>query len=95
MSEEFLGDRKKALEESFFAKENEKLRHALQEKETVRTAKEALGEASGISDDAVLEHLMALDIGSDTVAALSLVPLVEVAWAEGSFSQARIITPQT
>ncbi len=84
MSEEFLGDRRKALEESFFAKENEKLRHALQEKETVRTAKEALGEASGISDDAVLEHLMALDIGSDTVAALSLVPLVEVAWADGS-----------
>jgi len=84
MNDEVLGDRGKALEEIFFAKENEKLRKALQEKEVVRNKKEALSAASGITDDAVLEQLVELDIHSDTLAALSLVPLVEVAWADGT-----------
>ena len=84
MSKEFLGGRQKALEDSFFAKESEKLRRELAEKKAMQTKRDALFEASGIIDDAVLEHLIALDIGSDTLVALSLVPLVEVAWADGN-----------
>ncbi len=84
MSEELLGDRKKALEDSFFAKESEKLRRELAEGEAMQANRDALSEASGITDDAVLEHLIALDIASDTLVALSLVPLVEVAWADGN-----------
>ncbi len=84
MSDEVLGDRGKALEEMFFAEESENLRKTLQEKEEVRDKKETLSAASGITDDAVLEQLVALDISSDTLAALSLVPLVEVAWADGA-----------
>lgn len=84
MSDQILGDRGKALEDIFFAKESEKLREAMREKEEAKNRKEALSAASGISDDAVLEQLVALDIRSDTLAALSLVPLVEVAWADGT-----------
>ncbi len=84
MSDEILGDRGKALEEMFFAQESENLRKTMQEKEEVRDKKEALSATSGITDDAVLEQLVALDIRSDTLAALSLVPLVEVAWADGT-----------
>ena len=84
MSDQILGDRGKALEDIFFAKESEKLREAMREKEEAQNKKEALSAASGISDDAVLEQLVALEIRSDTLAALSLVPLVEVAWADGT-----------
>ena len=84
MSKEFLGDSRKALEDSFFAKQNEKFRRELLEKETLKVRKTALSEVSGISDDAVLEHLIALDIGPDALTALTLVPLIEVAWADGS-----------
>ena len=84
MNDHILGDRGKALEELFFAKENEKLRQALQQKEETKNKKEVLSATSGITDDTVLEHLVALDIRSDTLAALSLVPLVEVAWADGT-----------
>jgi tellurite resistance protein len=42
-----------------------------------------LSAASGITDDAVLDRLAALNIGSDTLAALTLVPLVAVAWSDG------------
>ena len=84
MNDGFLGDRRKALEDSFFARENEKLRKALQDKEAAKNKKEALAAASGITDDAVIEHLVSLNIRSDTLAALSLIPLVEVAWADGT-----------
>jgi len=84
MSNEILGDRGKALEELFFARESEKYRKAMQDKEQAQNNKEALSASSGITDDAVLEQLIALNIGSDTLAALALVPLVEVAWADGT-----------
>jgi len=83
MSNEFLGDRRVALEEAFFSKENARLRQRLRDMDQARQHKEALSAASGITDDAVLDRLAALNIGSDTLAALSLVPLVAVAWADG------------
>ncbi len=87
MDPEVLGDRRKALEESFFSKENEKLRRALQEKEVLKEKEHALTEVSGIEDETVLEHLVALNIGADTLTALTMVPLVQVAWADGDVDE--------
>ena len=87
MDQEFLGDRRKALEESFFSKENEKLRKALREKEIEKEKEHALTEVSGITDEAVLRHLVALNIGADTLTALTMVPLVQVAWADGDVDE--------
>lgn len=42
--------------------------------------------ASGITDRAVLRLLADLDVASSVVAALALVPLVEVAWADGELA---------
>lgn len=42
--------------------------------------------ASGISDRAVLRLLADLEVSSSVVAALALVPLVEVAWADGELA---------
>ena len=50
MNEKLLGSRKKALEDSFFAKENEKHRQALQEKKSVQAKREALSAASGVTE---------------------------------------------
>lgn len=83
MSNEILGDRRVALEEAFFSKENERLRQRLRDMDQARQNKAALSAASGITDDAVLDRLAALNIGSDTLAALTLVPLVAVAWSDG------------
>ena len=84
MSKEFLGDRKQALEEAFFAQQDEALLRRLREAEASKSKKQALSAASGIADDAVLEKLVALGVDSAAVAALSLAPLVLVAWADGS-----------
>jgi hypothetical protein len=84
MSNEFLGDRRVALEEAFFARENEALRQRLREMDAAKLKKEAFSAASGITDDVVIEKLASINIGSDTLAALALVPLVAVAWADGA-----------
>jgi tellurite resistance protein len=78
-----LKDRGKALEEAFFRREGDRLREQLRLQEEEAAAREALAEASGISDEALLARLAALGIRAETLAALTLVPLVEVAWADG------------
>ncbi len=78
MADDFLGDRKKALEESFFAKENERLLENLRAEKAKLAAKEALAEASQIRDESVLDSLVELGIGPDTWTALSLIPLEEI-----------------
>lgn len=83
MSSELLEDRRKALEEAFFRKESERLRSELQARRERENRESALGEASGISDRDLLTRLVGLGIEAETVAALSLIPLVEVAWADG------------
>ena len=88
MSKDFLGDRKKALEDSFFAKENARLLERLRGEEKTREARETLREVSGIASDELLEKLCALGIEADTWAAVSVAPLVEVAWADGKIEAA-------
>lgn len=84
MSEAFLGDRGKSLENAFFASQQAQLLQNLREEEASQTRREALCAASGITDEAVLDQLTALDIQSETVVAVALVPLVAVAWADNS-----------
>lgn len=83
MSEGILDDRRKALEEEFFARQNQRLLQQLQETTAAKAQAEALAAASGITDAAVLQRLAAIGLNSETVAALALIPLIEVAWADG------------
>ena len=78
----FLAERGKILEEEFFYKENQRLLEQLRQMKRMEDSKEALAEASGITDDAVLQSLLDLHIDAQTMAALALVPLIEVAWAD-------------
>ncbi len=88
MTKEFLGDRKKALEESFFARENANLLERLKAERSTHEAREALAKVSGIESDEMLEKLCALSVNADTWTAVSIAPLVEVAWADGKISEA-------
>jgi hypothetical protein len=81
---EILRDRGKSLEDEFFRRENQRLIKRLAELKTAEATREGLARVSGITSPAVLDKLMELGIRPETVAALSIVPLVEVAWADGS-----------
>jgi hypothetical protein len=80
---ESLEDRGRALENQFYDKENKEKLAAMKEKLESATTKDDLRKASGMTDDKVLDKLVELGLRSNTIAALSLVPLIEVAWADG------------
>ncbi len=82
-----LKDRRQALEEEFFRKENERLAAELRQKKMTTEAKAELGAASGIHDEAVLDKLVELGINAETLTAMTIVPLVEVAWADGEVDE--------
>jgi hypothetical protein len=83
-SPEILRDRGRSLEDEFFRREDQRLIKRLSELKTAETTREALATASGITAAAVLDQLVQLGIRAETLAALSVVPLVEVAWADGA-----------
>lgn len=83
-SPEILRDRGRSLEDEFFRREDQRLVERLKDLKAAATTRDALAKASGITTPAVLETLMELGIRAETVAALAIVPLVEVAWADGA-----------
>jgi hypothetical protein len=84
VSEVTLEDRGRALENQFYEKENQQKLAAMKEKLDSQQSREELRKASGMTDDAVLDKLVGLGLRANTIAALSLVPLITVAWADGS-----------
>lgn len=83
MSELTLEDRARALENQFYEKENKEKLAAMKEKLDAKSSRDELRKASGMTDETVLDQLVALGLKANTIAALSLVPLVQVAWADG------------
>src|SRR5918995_1141236 len=81
---EILRDRGRSLEDEFFRREDARLKEKLRETAEREGAREALARAAGIKNPEIVERLIGLNIRPETVTALSLVPLVEVAWADGS-----------
>ena len=81
---ESLEERGRALENQFFDQENKHKLAAMKEKLDSQRTREELRKASGMSDDSVLDKLVGLGLTGNTIAALSLVPLIAVAWADGA-----------
>jgi hypothetical protein len=80
---ESLEERGRALENQFYDKENKEKLSVMKAKLDAQQSREDLRKASGMTDDQVLDKLVELGLRSNTIAALSLVPLIEVAWADG------------
>jgi hypothetical protein len=87
MSEVTLEERGRALENQFYEKENKEKLSAMKAKLDSQSSKEDLRKVSGMTDDAVLDKLVHLGLTANTIAALSLVPLIQVAWADGSIQE--------
>lgn len=83
MAAELRGGSAKSLEDSFFHAQDEKLLNEFRQQLATKELKDQLADCSGIHDQNVLDRLLELNIRPQTLAALSLVPLIEVAWADG------------
>jgi hypothetical protein len=79
-----LDPSRRALEQVFYPASASDYREQLRLRELEQAAVPALRDASGIGDEALLRCLAGLGIRVETLAALTMIPIVEVAWADGS-----------
>jgi hypothetical protein len=71
------------LEEEYFGRKNQELIQKLRERREREDDRRKMAEMLGVDDQDVLEALQDLGYSSETINLLHIVPLVEVAWAEG------------
>lgn len=81
-----LFDARRTLEDAFFRKRDAILTEQFHKLEKMKETKQALQKVSGIIDEKVLDKLVALNVRPETLASLAMVPLVEIAWADGSIA---------
>jgi hypothetical protein len=86
MENEHLGGRGRALEDEYFRKRDRELADKMRQAAAAQEARQQLGLATGLSDPALLQELEELRFTPETVSLLPLVPILEVAWAEGGVS---------
>ncbi len=76
--------RAKELEEGFFVQENARLLAKLREEAAKEEKKKEFRTVLNVQNEELLDALIELGVEAETLVALSLVPLVEVAWADGT-----------
>jgi hypothetical protein len=90
MSTEAGGDgwsnRRRAYEDEYFRKRDQELVEQARLRAEDEAALQRLAEAADVHDTAMLRDLQQLGYRPDTVTLLQVVPLLEVAWADGTVS---------
>jgi hypothetical protein len=82
MYENAFAERRRALEHEFFYRVDSELLARLRKQLADAAAKRALAAASGLCDEKLLDELVQVKISPETLGALSLIPVVLVAWAD-------------
>ena len=75
--------REHSLENQFFFHADQKLLEQIREKELEKAGRETLARVTGIRNAEVIEELLNGGIRAESLVALSVVPLVFLAWADG------------
>ncbi len=81
-----LKDRGRGEEADYFRKQDQKLLQKMRERAALEDVAGALADKLRVDDAELLKRVIDLGLTRDTGAAILLVPLVQVAWAEGSVS---------
>jgi hypothetical protein len=79
-------ERGRALEEDYFRRKEQELIAKMRERAAAETERQRIGQTTGVADAQILQDLQDLGYTADTVTLLHLVPLVQMAWAEGHVS---------
>jgi len=88
MSADSLSDLGNTLTDSFYKGLDRKaILAAIRNQKETLSAREMVTAVWGITDETLIDKLVELGLTTDTVAAISLTPLVEVAWADGKLDK--------
>src|SRR5688500_15225444 len=83
-----FAERGRSLEEEYFRKKDRELIEKMQHAARDEQARKDLGAKTGLQDPELLKELQSLGFTPETVSLLPLVPVVQVAWAEGGVTSA-------
>jgi hypothetical protein len=78
--------RGKCLEDAYFAKEDRRLAVNLRHSLNAEECQKLLSHSVGLTDELAKQGFAHLQTGIEVVAAMALLPLVEVAWCDGEVS---------
>jgi hypothetical protein len=87
MDRDSIHERGRALEEEYFRKRDRELAEKMRQAAQADEQRRQMGEATGLHDAALLDELQQLGFTPETVVLLPLVPVVQMAWAEGGVSK--------
>lgn len=82
-SKNWLGDRERALEDEYFWRKDRELIERLRDKGRLEDERRLMHEQLGDVEEQVLTDLQTEGFAPENLGLLHLIPLVEVAWAEG------------
>lgn len=82
-----FADRKRTVEEEYFRKQELELIERMRQRTAQENERQELAATLGVTDAEILNTLQEMGYARATVSLLYLVPLVQVAWAEGSVSK--------
>ena len=80
--------RGRALEEEYFRKKDRELIEKLRQASATEQARKDLGRKAGLDDPQLVQELQDLGFTPETVGLLPLMPIVQMAWAEGGITKA-------
>jgi hypothetical protein len=83
---DLFAERGRSLEEEYFRKREKELIEKMRQHAEAGAERRRLGEQAGVADEEILQDLQALGYTPETVTLLHVVPLVQMAWAEGDVS---------
>jgi hypothetical protein len=83
-----IRERGRSLEDEYFRKKDRELVERMRRAAEAEQARKDLSASTGLHDPELLQELEALGFTPDTVSLLPLVPVIQVAWAEGGVTDA-------
>jgi hypothetical protein len=81
-------ERGRSLEEEYFRRKDKELIEKMRKAAAAEEARVEMGKRTGLADPELLAELETLGFTPETVILLPLVPILQVAWAEGGVSDA-------
>ena len=88
MVDDPLFGRKRAQEDEYFQKKDRELIEQIRQRAKVQQELRELGEQVGVTDEGLIHELAELGFTPETVKLLPLIPVLEMAWAEGGVTDA-------
>ena len=83
-----LAERGRSLEEEYFRRKDKELIEKMRHAAAAADARAEMGKALGLTDPEILQELETLGFTPETMVLLPLVPVIQVAWAEGGVTAA-------